>query len=76
MCLFWLLKALEKLYKWQHKQASLGAYSDQFSSAYSTSLILILLPMQKTDEIEAANEAISVPFLQFVKRDTKGYLWQ
>ena len=32
--------------------------------------------MQKTDEIEAANEAISVPFLQFVKSeaDTKGYL--
>ena len=35
--------------------------------------------MQKTDEIEAANEAISVSFLQFVKRvksDTKGYLRQ
>ena len=33
--------------------------------------------MQKTDEIEAANEAISAPFLQFVIRvepDTKRYL--
>ena len=35
--------------------------------------------MQKTDEIEAANEAISVSFLQLVRRvksDTKGYLKQ
>ena len=37
--------------------SSLGAYSDQISISYSTSLIVILLPMQKTDEIEAANEA-------------------
>ena len=59
--------------------ASLGAYSDQISISIVPALHPNPIPMQKTDEIEAANEAISESFLQFVRRmesDTKGYLKQ
>ena len=60
------------------KSASLGAYSDQFSLSYSTSLSYSYHLCRKLMGKEAANEVIWVPVKQFItkklKLTKKGYL--